>query len=217
MQVPHAVQKNARIEDLKNRFNQIAHLPMLDFSVDEKVGFGGRASFRDMAAFNFQPQHIVANPFTFFYKADTTQHREKLRIIFPLALGAITAGTLAKQRELKDAEREHDRLNRELNARLNAARAWEAEVESYYLQSRALGLLPDSPSPQSNWQLDKYVLELQKLPDSVKTMDIPDIQEGTGEAAVAELTQLIAEEDHLAQEIGSIRQRLENSTSYQPL
>ena len=206
--VPSSVQKNARVEDLKNRFNQIAHLPMLDFSVDDKVGFGGRASFRDMAAFNFQPQHIVANPFTFFYKADTTEHREKLRIIFPLALGAITASTLARQRELKDAEREHDKLNRELNARLSAARAWEAEVESYYLQARALGLLPDSTPPQPTWTLDKYVLELHRVPETVRTMDIPDVQEGTSEAAVGELTRLINEEDRLSQEIGSIRRRL---------
>src|ERR1043165_10250954 len=107
LKVPPTVQKNARVEDLKNRFNQIAHLPMLHFSVDDKVGFAGRASFRDMAAFNFQPQHIVANPYTFFYKADTTQHREKLSIIFPFVLGAIDADTLAKQRKLKDTEREH--------------------------------------------------------------------------------------------------------------
>lgn len=206
--VPLSVQKNARVEDLKNRFNQISHLPALDFSTDDRVGFGGRASFRDMAAFNFQPQHIVANPFTFFYKADTTEHREKLRIIFPLALGAINASTLAKQRELKDAERDHDKLKRELNARLTAARAWEAEVEKYYLQARALGLLPDSIPALPSWTLDKYVLELQKVPETVRAMDLPDIQEGTGEAAVAELTILINEEDRLAQEIGSIRRRL---------
>src|SRR6266700_5642995 len=126
--VPPIVEKNARVEDLKNRLNQMAHLPSLDFSTDESVGFGGRASSRDMAAFNFQPQHIVANPFTFFFKADTTEHREKLRIIFPLVLGAINAKTLATQRELKDAEREHDRLRRELDARMNAAGAWEAEI-----------------------------------------------------------------------------------------
>jgi energy-coupling factor transporter ATP-binding protein EcfA2 len=206
--VPDSVQKNARVEDLKNRFNQITHLPALDFSIEDRVGFGGRASFRDMAAFNFQPQHIVANPFTFFYKADTTEHREKLQVIFPLALGSIDASTLGKQRELKDTEREHDKLSRELNARLNAARAWEAEVESYYLQARTLGLLPDSAPPQASWRLDKYVLELQKVPETVKAMDLPDIQEGTSEAAVVELTQLISEEDRLAQEIGSIRRRL---------
>jgi Protein of unknown function (DUF3732) len=208
LDVPPIVHKNARVEDLKNRFNQISHLPALDFSTDENVGFGGRASFRDMAAFNFQPQHIVANPYTFFYKADTTEHREKLRIIFPLALGAIDASTLAKQRELKDTERELSRLRRELNARMDAARAWEAEVESYYLQARTLGLMPDSPAPETDWPLDKYILELQKVPKTVRTMDLPDIQEGTSEAAVAELTRLINEEDQLGQEIGSIRRRL---------
>ena len=208
LNVPPTVEKNARVEDLKNRFNQISHLPTLDFATDENVGFGGRASCRDMAAFNFQPQHIVANPYTFFFKADTTEHREKLRIIFPLALGAIDASTLAKQRELKDTEREHDRLRRELDARLGAARAWEAEVESYYLQARALGLLPDSPPPEPGWLLDKYILELQKVPNAVRKMDIPDIQEGTSEAAVTELTRIINEEDRLGQEIGSIRRRL---------
>lgn len=206
--VPRIIAKNARVEDLKNRFNQISDLPALDFSTDENVGFGGRPSCRDMAAFNFQPQHIVANPYTFFFKADTTEHREKLRIIFPLALGAIDASTLAKQRELKDTEREHDRLRRELDARLGAARAWEAEVESYYLQARALGLLPDSPPPETGWNLDKYILELQRVPERVRTMDLPDIQEGTSEAAVTELTRLINEEDRLGQEIGSIRRRL---------
>jgi len=206
--VPPTVEKNARVEDLKNRFNQISHLPTLDFSTDDNVGFGGRASCRDMAAFNFQPQHIVANPYTFFFKADTTEHREKLKIIFPLVLGAIDASTLAKQRELKGIEREHARLRRELDARLSAASAWEAEVESYYLEARALGLLPDSPPPEVGWLLDKYILELQKVPNTIRTMDIPDIREGTSEAAVTELTRLINEEDQLGQEIGSIRRRL---------
>ena len=206
--VPQRVEKNARVEDLKNRFNQIAHLPNLDFSTGENVGYGGRASFRDMAAFNFQPQHIVANPYTFFFKADTTEHREKLRIIFPLVLGAVDAATLAKQRELKDAEREYDRWERELDARLGAARAWEAEVKSYYLQAQTLGLIPTSASPQANWNLDRYILELKKVPESVKTMDLPDISEGTNEAAAKELTKLINEEDRLGQEIGSNRRRL---------
>ncbi|MDE3180575.1 MAG: DUF3732 domain-containing protein [Acidobacteriota bacterium] len=197
------------MEDLKNRFNQISLLPSLDFSTDETVGFAGRPSCRDMAAFNFQPQHIVANPYTFFFKADTTEHREKLRIIFPLVLGAIDADTLAKQRELKDTEREHDRHRRELEARLAAARAWEAEIESYYLQARGLGLLPHSESPVPGWSLDKYMLELRKVPDLVRSMDIPDVEEGTNETAVAEFTRVVTEEDSLAQEVGSLRRRLD--------
>ena len=206
---PVIVRKNARVEDLKTRLNQICNLPSLDFAGGEDVGFGGRPSFRDMVSFNFQPQHIVANPYTFFYKADTTGNREKLQIIFPLVLGAITASTLATLRDLKDAEREHDRLRRELTARLNAAHAWEAEVQSYYLQARGLGLLPGSEPPQATWSLDKYVLELRKVPAYVRALDIPEVQEGTNEAAAVEFTRVANEEDELAQEAGSIRRRLE--------
>lgn len=205
---PVIPEKNARVEDLKNRLNQIAFLPSLELSAEENVGFGGRPSCRDMAAFNFLPQHIVANPYTFYFKADTQEHREKLRIIFPLVLGAIDANTLATQRELKDTEREHDRLKRELDARLGAARAWEAEVEAYYLQARGLGLLQGAPSPEPNWPLERYILLLKKVPETVKTMDLPDVQEGTNEAAVKDLTALVNEEDRTGQEIGVIRRRL---------
>jgi phage shock protein A len=123
-------------------------------------------------------------------------------------LGAIDSSTLATQRELKDLEREHDKWRRELEARLNAARSWEAEIESYYLQARGLGLLAGSPPPDAGWALDRYMLELQRVPGSVREMDLPDVQEGTAEAAVTELTQLITQEDELAQQIGSLRRRL---------
>ncbi len=206
---PIIVEKNARVDDLKHRFNQICDLPSLDFVGGEDVGFAGRPSFRDMSSFSFQPQHIVANPYTFFYKADTTENREKLKVIFPLVLGAVSASTLAVQRELKDLEREHERLRRELDARLNSARAWEAEVESYYLQARGLGLLHDSEAPATGWSLEKYILELGKVPALVRAMDIPDVQEGTGEAAAAEFNRVISDEDRLAQETGSIRRRLD--------
>lgn len=124
-------------------------------------------------------------------------------------LGAVTASTLAVQRELKDLEREHERLRRELDARLNSARAWEAEVESYYLQARGLGLLYDSEAPAAGWSLEKYILELGKIPALVRAMDIPDVQEGTGEAAAIEFNRVINDEDQLAQETGSIRRRLD--------
>lgn len=205
--VPSLVNKNARVEDVKNRFNQIAQLSSLDFSSTDGQGFGGRPSFRDMSAFNFQPQHIVANPYTFFYKADTTEHREKLRTIFPLVLGAIDADTLGKQRELKDTEREFEKLRRELQARVDAAKAWEAEIESYFFQARSLGLLPDS-NPQEGWPLDKYILELQKVPIAVRDMDLPDVQQGTGEIAMKDLGDAVEEEDRLSQLVGSIRNRL---------
>lgn len=208
LRVPNRVDKNGRVEDLKSRLDQAAQLPSLELSADDFIGYGARPSFRDMAAFNFQPQHIVANPYTLFFKADTTEHREKLRAMFPLVLGAVDSSTLAKQRELKDLTKEHDKLRRELDARLDAAKAWEAEVESYYLQAKALGLLPNSPNPDATWSLDRYVIELKPVPDNIKSLDIPEIKEGTSEDAVMQLTQILAEEDRLARQIGTVRQRL---------
>ncbi len=76
------------------------------------------------------------------------------------------------------------------------------------MQARTLGLLPDSLPPEAGWLLDKYILELQKVPETVRKMDLPDIKEGTGETAVKELTGLVNEEDRLGQEMGSIRRRL---------
>jgi energy-coupling factor transporter ATP-binding protein EcfA2 len=206
--VPHRVEKNARVEDLKSRLGQLARLSMIELASIDTAPYGGRASFRDMAAFNFQPQHIVANPYTFFFKADTTEHREKLRVVFPLALGAVTANDLALQRELKDAEREHEKLQRELEARLRAARAWEAEVESYFFQAKALGLIAPSIQAEPSWPLEQYLLQLQKVPVAVHAMDLPDVAAGTGEAAAADLRSIVGDEDRLSQEFGETRRRL---------
>src|SRR5436309_737031 len=52
----------------------------------------------------FQPQNIVANPEVLFYKADTYEHREKLRTVFPYVLGAITPSILARQHELREQD-----------------------------------------------------------------------------------------------------------------
>ena len=57
-----------------------------------------------------------------------------------------------------------------------AAKAWEAEVESYYLQARGLGLLPDSETIAPSWSLEKYILELRKVPTLVQSMDIAQLK-----------------------------------------
>src|SRR5690606_40436886 len=79
-----------------------------DWSSDVCSSDLGRPSFRDLAAFTFQPQNVVANPDVLFFKTNTYEHREKLRKIFPYVLGAVTAALMAKQFEL---DRKSTRLN----------------------------------------------------------------------------------------------------------
>ena len=85
------IEKNVTRDAVKQRLDHLAGLTKLSFSVDDPAEGLGRPSFRDLAAFTFQPQNIVANPNVLFYKADTVEHRQKLRSIFPYVLGAISA------------------------------------------------------------------------------------------------------------------------------
>ena len=102
--VPHRIVKNTNAEAVKRLLDELSGLSNLDFTGGEEVtGFDGRPSFRDLAAFTFQPQNIVANPDVLFFKTNTYQHREKLRKIFPYVLGAVTPGLMAKQYELRPA------------------------------------------------------------------------------------------------------------------
>ena len=88
------LERNANADAVVNRLNQLAGLPALPLADTDEPSFGGRPSFRDTAAFQFQPQHIVANPHTLFFKADTFEHQEKLKYFFPYVLGAIDHANL---------------------------------------------------------------------------------------------------------------------------
>ena len=209
VEIPEYPKKNGRVEDIINRFNQISHLPSLDFKSGEEIsGFGGRPSFRDMAAFNFQPQHIIANPFTLYYKADTTEHREKLKIIFPLVLGAIDANTLAKQKKLDELETQARRIQRDLETLRNANRIWEAEIQSYYSQAKEYGLITEPSDATGNWSIENYIAELQKVPLEVENIDIPKVSDEAIANAAKEIAGLIHQEDELSRQIGLRRRRL---------
>ncbi|MCH8012993.1 MAG: DUF3732 domain-containing protein [Candidatus Marinimicrobia bacterium] len=209
IEIPYYPQKNGRVEDIVNRFNQISRLPSLDFKSSEQVsGYGSRPSFRDMAAFNFQPQHIVANPFTLYYKADTTEHREKLKIIFPLVFGAIDSETLAKQRQLTELEAQARKVQRDLATLHNANRVWEGEIQSYYLQAKEYGLISSPSESTEGWSIENYISELRKATATIETLDVPKISDEAIAIAAKEIAELIHQEDESSRQIGIRRRRL---------
>ena len=86
--LPIKLKANYNLETIKSKFNNFSNLSDLTFAEkDTPIGFDGKASYRDIAAFNFLPQHIVANPYALFFKADTYNNREKLKKVLPVALG----------------------------------------------------------------------------------------------------------------------------------
>jgi hypothetical protein len=138
----HVSTKNTNRDFVKAYLDELAGLTSLDFDPDSDSGFKGRPSFRDMAAFNFQPQNVIANPEVLFFKADTFDHREKLRTIFPYVLGVLTPEIMARRYRLDELRREERALARQLESLRQSAEKLLAELHVYLSRAREFGLLP---------------------------------------------------------------------------
>jgi len=207
--IPDRPAKNSARDTVLSRLNQLAGLPKLDFAPDaENPGFHSRPSFRDMAAFNFQPQYVVANPYTLFFKADTLEHREKLKAIFPLVLGAITGRTLALKRELSELRKELNQYTIELRSAEAGNAKWLAEVQSFYAAAKEVGLLPTAPDADDSWSIESYLRHLRTIPDAVQGGALPTMDVGNTDRAVEELLAIRNQEEYLAHELGVRRSRL---------
>jgi hypothetical protein len=65
-----------------------------------------------------------------FYKAHLSEHREKLRAIFPYVLGAVSAEAVAMRAEAETVKRELARKKREVEALEEASRRWLGELRN---------------------------------------------------------------------------------------
>ena len=144
-------QRNSNSDIAKAILDRVAGLSQLGFDPDNEGAYQARPSFRDLMAFIFQPQNIVANPDVLFFGADTTEHREKLRTVFPYALNAVTAGMLAARWEMSQLQRRLRRLERELEAATSTVDVWRTEAHGWLRQAVELGLLPQSTPLPVEW------------------------------------------------------------------
>lgn len=193
---------------LKNRLNEISNMPNLTLADDTDGNSPGkRASFRDFSAFQFQPQHIVANPYTLFFKADTAEHQERLKNIFPLVLGAIDKKTLVLKQELKLMEQVLQKKQRAFNEMKRIANNWILQLRDYYSKAREYGLLLNSPDVSVDWDAQKYIEYLREIPSSI-TRRVIEVENEATKRAVAELISLADEELEISREIGRQRNQL---------
>jgi hypothetical protein len=143
-----APDRNYNTDYVKALLNRISSLPNLPFTTNPDAGYRSRPSFRDLVSFNLQPQNIVANPDVFFFKADTTEHREKLKAIFPFLLGAVTGAILQARFELDRITRLLRRKEQEQRSVDTANNVWRLEASGWLREAVELGLVPpDEPMP----------------------------------------------------------------------
>ena len=202
--IPHRIAKNTNADAVKRLLDEVAGLSKLDFSGgDESTGFDGRPSFRDLAAFTFQPQNVVANPDVLFFKANSYEHREKLRKIFPYVLGAVTPALMAKQFELGRARQELRRKERELKDAQEVSSHWLADLKAKFSEAQELGLAAKPEQELSRGQMIERLEEIVARTDltlSVSTSTISD--------ALRELSGLEVEEREVSRELTTLRHRL---------
>lgn len=219
LDIPYRIErKNTTAEAVRRQLDEMAGLTKLDFDFDATdSGFKARPSFRDMTAFTFQPQNIVANPMVLFYKADTAKHREKLRTIFPLVLGAVTPETLALRHRLRELRRQQKAAQRDFDAAQAASRKWVAELRSKVALARELGLIasPVSEAVSAQEMIDllravadhppKPRVSLQSLEDTVSEVVSLEAEETAVSADLAEGQRRLSDMRQLRQAAESYR------------
>ncbi|CAD5277546.1 MULTISPECIES: DUF3732 domain-containing protein [unclassified Imperialibacter] len=206
--IPYTFDSNVNTQQVKARLDSIAGLTNLGFDEEsESTGFNSRASFRDLVSFNFQPQHIVANQSTLFYKTDSFVHREKLRTIFPYVLGAVTDSYLKEKEELKDLNRQLRSLKSELEKRRKIVTQWLAELKSNYVKAIEFGLL-NAPFPEDDWMSEVYINYLKQVEIGFDEK-IPVIKEGISNRVSNRVTQLEKQEIELSHELYQLKHRYE--------
>lgn len=208
-----APEKNTNVDAVKRMLDKLAGLSNLGFDPSELGGgFRGRPGFRDLLAFAFQPQNIVANPDVLFFKADTIEHKEKLRTIFPYVLGAVTPDVLATRWEIEQVLRELRRKERELEAQRSASARWKAELRNWVSEARDLGLLAADAAAPSRPDRE-LVLSLEGIVS--KTSADSHVSDSALDAAAAEAAALDKEEGEVSLQLAEVKARLDNMTRLQ--
>ncbi len=188
---------------LRSLLNRLAGISNLGLEPDSQAIGAGRPSIRDFMAFVFQPQNVVANPDVFFFKADTTEHREKLKAVFPYALGAVDAQTLLDRARLNQLSKQLALKERELANIQTVSKRWQGEARSWLDRAIELGLVPkDQPSPP-DWP--SLVDVLRQLTTRSSNDARPAVE--TIDQALQETLKLIDDERKVAGEVYELRQR----------
>jgi len=196
--------KNATADQVKRMLDRLAGLSNLGLSPDNESGYQSRVSFRDLVAFTFQPQYIVANPMVLFFNADTTEHREKLKAIFPYVLGALTPEMLSARWEIERLQRELRRQESALASTKAGVRAWQVETQAWIRQAIEFGLLPADTSVPDEWA--ELIDLLRRVIQSNTRTSFASLE--SIEPSLAQLQILQKKESEAAAELSLRRQQL---------
>lgn len=218
LEIPEGIEtKNATVDQAKTVLNRLSGLSSLGMNPHSEGYSSNRTGFRDLMAFTFQPQNIVANPDVLFFKADTTEHREKLKSIFPYILNAVTQQTLADRWELDRLQKILKQKEAAMKAAASSVQTWMAEATSWIQKARELGLIELERDNPALWpDILDLLTQIAGSNSRQARTSVPAINEALKEltelqnAEAAEATILTTQRQRLLE----IRRLIESSKTY---
>jgi len=163
------------------------------------------AGFRDTVAFLFQPQNIIANPTTIFYKTDTFDHLLKLKSIFPLILGYKSFDIIKLERDINILDREYQDIKKKYETIQFQYQSWSSDVYNYYSQAIELGLT-DKNIAIANASIEELKKELHSIITRVKSSQY--LKEGSSLRYAKQLDQLDKDRQDAFQKLKSLKTTL---------
>lgn len=205
--IPQEPVKNTSRQSVKRFLDEVAKLSFLDVEADTQNQYFGRPSFRDLMAFCFQPQNIVANANTLFYKADTTEHRNKLINIFPYILGAVTPEVLAKRQQIHELTKELNRKQRDLQKLKDISEKWKTEISGWISLAQEYGIIDTNVGELSFDEQIELLTDIVKKNTSDATIDGSKILDASNE-----IVELRREENSISMELTKYKSRYTEMT-----
>jgi len=209
--IPTMPQKNNNRERVCRTLDEIAKITFQSLDEDESNGFNLRPSFRDMMAFSYQPQNIIANANTLFYKADTMEHRQKLINIFPYILGAVDGDVLGKRKRLAILEKELIKKEKELENLKKVSAKWDIEIKGWLKAAQGVGLL-DKGLKFDNLTYDMCLEYLEEVGE--KNIDNIAVSAEGIELVAKNIIELRARERKISHELAIMSNRKREMTSF---
>ena len=208
IEIPFFIEKkNGNIEEVKERLNEISGVSSVNFDFQDTGRLDKlRTGTRDLSAFNYQPQNIVANPNALFFKADSFEHKSKLISIFPYVLGALTDEDLENNHKLKVLEDEFKRTERKYLKLKKQNEDWLGTAQAYAIRAVDMGLIKINKEIQD--YLPEQLLSLLKN-ISEKKIDISTTASNIKFASEQE-RRLTKRAREVSDSLGVVKSRLSN-------
>ncbi|WP_326975416.1 DUF3732 domain-containing protein [Caproicibacter sp. BJN0012] len=206
LEIPSEIEEpNVTVIQVKNILNELFALSFIDIDPTAPDNFTSRPSYRDLMAFIFQPQNVIANNRVLFYNIEKMEHKKKLINIFPYVLGAVNSDTLAAMQERDRLTKERDKLTRDLDNIKNVSEGWKQEVLTWLSLSKELGLTDFNADETTDFGLQieelKRITSKNENDSSIIAANVTDTSE--------ELLKLRNEEQALSMKLSEALKRHE--------